>query len=341
MEYKTLGRTGVQVSRLSLGAMMFGSWGADQENSTRIIHAALDAGINMIDTADIYSAGESEEFVGKALVNRRESVVLATKFHNRMGPDINQAGNSRRWIMKACEDSLRRLNTDHIDLYQIHRPDPDCDFDETLGALTDLVAQGKILYVGSSTFPASAIVECQWLAADHGYARVVCEQPPYSMLSRGVEADVLPTCERHRIGVIAWSPLSGGWLSGKHRVGIQALESSRLSRVPARYDLGRASNQLKLQAVEQLALLAESKGHTLVHMALAFVLANPSITSAIIGPRTLDQLTSQLGAIDLVLDNETLDRIDEIVTPGTNFSWDDVWAPPTIAQSQKRRPSMQ
>ncbi len=220
MGMHTLGSTGVQVSPLCLGAMMFGAWGnPDSDESVRIIHRALDSGINFIDTADVYSAGESELIVGKALTGgRRENVVLATKAHGAMGRDVNQRGNSRRWLIRECEASLRRLGTDHIDLYQIHRPDPATDIDETLGALSDLISAGKINYAGSSTFPAAQIVEAQWTAQRRGRERFVCEQPPYSALVRGIEADVLPTCEQYQMGVISWGPLAGGWLSGRYRL---------------------------------------------------------------------------------------------------------------------------
>ena len=218
MEYRTLGRTGVQVSELCLGAMMFGAWGnPDHEDSIRVIHHALDSGVNFVDTADVYSAGESEEIVGKALKGRRDDVVLATKFFMPMGDDPNRRGGSRRWIIAEVENSLRRLGTDWIDLYQIHRPTPDTDLDETLGAMSDLVAQGKVRYIGSSTYPAAQIVKAQWVARDRRLQRFVCEQPPYSILARGVEADVLPTCLEFGMGVIAWSPLGGGWLSGRWR----------------------------------------------------------------------------------------------------------------------------
>jgi aryl-alcohol dehydrogenase-like predicted oxidoreductase len=336
MEYRVLGRTGVRVSTLCLGAMMFGSWGADEKDSRRIIDAGLDAGINIIDTADVYSQGESESIVGAALAGRRDSVVLATKFHNRMGPDVNQVGNSRRWIMRACEDSLRRLNTDYIDLYQIHRPDESCAAEETLAALATLVEQGKIRYVGTSTFPASEIVENLWLHERYRVAKVVCEQPPYSMLSRGVEVDVLPTCQRHGLGVIVWAPLSGGWLSGAWRAGAPAT-SSRRERVPPRYDASLPSNQRKLEAVEQLARVAESAGLTMVQMALGFVLRHPAVTAAIVGPRTAAHMAGYLDAVDVRLEDAVLDRIDEIVTPGTDFSWSDVWAPPGIADATRRR----
>ena len=221
MELRTLGRTGVKVSPLCLGAMMFGAWGeTDHDECIRIIHRALDAGINFIDTADVYSRGESERIVGKALAGgRRDHVVLATKVHGKMGDDPNQFGNTRRWITHEVENSLQRLGTDWIDLYQIHRPEPDTDIDETLGALTDLVRAGKIRSIGSSTFPPSAIVEAQWAAERRNRERFVCEQPPYSMLVRGIEADVLPTCARYGMGVLSWSPLAGGWLSGRYRLG--------------------------------------------------------------------------------------------------------------------------
>jgi len=223
MEHRQLGATGVLVSPLCLGTMMFGAWGnTDHEESIRIIHRALDEGINFVDTADVYARGESEEIVGKALTGRRDNIVLATKFHGAMGDDPNQFGNSRRWIIQEVESSLRRLKTDWIDLYQVHRPEPGTDIDETLGALTDLVRAGKIRYFGSSTFPAWQIVEAQWVAERRSRERFVCEQPPYSILVRGIEADVLPVCERYRMGVIPWSPLAGGWLSGRFRKGTEA-----------------------------------------------------------------------------------------------------------------------
>ncbi len=339
MEHRTLGRTGMKVSPLCLGAMMFGAWGnPDHDDSVRIIHAALDAGINFIDTADVYSAGESEEICAKALAGRRERVVLATKVHGAMGRDPNMQGNSRRWIIQACENSLRRLQTDYIDLYQIHRPDPSTDIDETLGALTDLVRAGKVRYLGSSTFPASEIVEAQWVAEKRQRERFVCEQPPYSMLVRGIEGDVLPTAQRHGMGVIPWSPLGGGWLSGKWRLGGTDMTSRRAERLPERYDLSIPANQHKLAAADALAQVAEDAGLTLPVMAVAFVLNHPAITSAIIGPRTMEQLTSQLDGGTVVLDTATLDRIDEIVPPGSNFSWGDAgYRPPAIERAGARR----
>jgi aryl-alcohol dehydrogenase-like predicted oxidoreductase len=339
MEHRLLGRTGVKVSPLCLGAMMFGAWGnRDHDDSIRIIHRALAAGINFVDTADVYAAGESEEIVGKALSGRRDDVVLATKFHGGMGEDPNRRGNSRRWIMQEVEASLRRLGTDWIDLYQVHRWDPWVDLDETLGALTDLVRAGKIRYLGGSTFPAHVIVEAQWTAEKRGRERFVCEQPPYSLLVRGIEAEVLPVCQQFGMGVIPWSPLAGGWLSGRYRRGKDAPDSTRAQRMPQRYDLSRPENQRKLDVTEQLALVAEEAGLTLIHMAIAFVLRHPAVTAAIIGPRTMDQLESQLGAADVTLSDEVLDRIDEIVPPGQNLNPADAgWQPPAVANTALRR----
>jgi aryl-alcohol dehydrogenase-like predicted oxidoreductase len=339
MRYRNLGSTGVRVSQLCLGAMMFGAWGnPDHDDSVKIIHSAIDAGINFIDTADVYSAGESETIVGQAIAGRREHLVIATKVHGPMGEDPNMTGNSRRWILQECEHSLRRLGTDYIDLYQIHRPDPHIAIDETLGALTDLVRQGKIRYFGSSTFPPSEIVAAQWVAEKRGRERFVCEQPPYSILVRGVEAEVLPVCQEYGMGVIPWSPLAGGWLSGKWRKGADDLTSRRASRLPARYDLSKPENQAKLEAATALADLADEVGISLIHMALAFVIEHPAVTSAIIGPRTAEHLESQLGAADVRLAPEVLDRIDQIVKPGTNFSFADAgYEPPGVAQAWKRR----
>jgi aryl-alcohol dehydrogenase-like predicted oxidoreductase len=340
MNYRNLGRTGMQVSPLCLGAMMFGEWGnPDHEDSVRIIHRALDAGINFIDTADVYSRGESEEIVAKALSGgKRDNVILATKVHGTMGDDVNEYGNSRRWIMREVENSLRRLGTDWIDLYQIHRPEPDTDIDETLGALTDLVRAGKVRAIGSSTFPAAAIVEAQWVAERRGRERFVCEQPPYSLLVRGVEADVLPVCKRYGMGVIPWSPLAGGWLSGRWRKGQEAPTSSRQQRLPQRFDLSIPGNQRKLDAADALAQLADEAGMTLIEMALAFVINHPAVTAAIIGPRTMEQLESQLPAADVTLSADVLDRIDGIVSPGTNLNPADAgWQNPALAPAARRR----
>jgi aryl-alcohol dehydrogenase-like predicted oxidoreductase len=339
MRYRQLGHTGVEVSNLCLGTMMFGAWGnPDHEDSIRIIHAALDAGVNFVDTADVYARGESEEIVGKALRGRRDDIVLATKVHGAMGDDRNQRGNSRRWIVREVEDSLRRLGTDWIDLYQIHRPEPDIAIDETLGALTDLVRAGKVRYIGSSTFPAHAIVAAQWTAQRRGRERFVCEQPPYSMLVRGIEADVLPVCRAHGMGVISWSPLAGGWLSGRYRKGVDAPQSTRSERLPQRFDLTLPANQAKLDAAEALAGVAEEARLSLIHLALGFVLSHPAITAAIIGPRTMEQLESQLGAADIDLPADVLDQIDAIVPPGINLNPADAgYTPPALADPALRR----
>jgi aryl-alcohol dehydrogenase-like predicted oxidoreductase len=339
MDARTLGTTGIEVSPLCLGAMMFGAWGnPDHDDSIAVINAALDAGINFVDTADVYSAGESEEIVGKAITGRRDEVVLATKVHGRMGRGLNRSGNSRRWIVQACEDSLRRLGTDRIDLYQIHRPDPSTDVDETLAALSDLIRAGKVLYAGSSTFPASQIVEAQWTAERRGRERFVCEQPPYSMLVRGIESEVLPVCQRYGMGVIPWSPLGGGWLSGKWRKGAEDLTSRRAQRIPDRYDLSKPENQAKLEAADALGRLADEAGMPLPVMAVAWVINHPAVTSAIIGPRTMDQLRSQLPAVDVSLDRDLLDRIDAIVPPGSNFNPADAgYVPPALHRRNRRR----
>ena len=320
--------------------MMFGAWGnTDHDDSIRIIHRALDAGINFIDTADVYSRGESEEIVGKALAGgKRDDVVLATKVHGKMGDDPNMFGNSRRWIIKEVENSLKRLGTDWIDLYQIHRPEPDTDIDETLGALTDLVTAGKVRYIGSSTFPPSAIVEAQWVAEKRGRQRFITEQPPYSMLIRNIENDVLPTCQRYGMGVIPWSPLAGGWLSGKYRLNADLPESRRAQMLPTRYDMSLPENQRKLEAADALAGVAEEAGISLIDMALAFVIRHPAVTAAIIGPRTMEHLEGQLGAADVVLSDDVLDKIDEIVPPGSNVSWRDTgWENPSLAPEARRR----
>jgi aryl-alcohol dehydrogenase-like predicted oxidoreductase len=340
MNYRTLGRTGVKVSPLCLGAMMFGAWGnPDDDESVKIIHHALDAGINFIDTADVYSRGESEEIVGKALAGgRRDNVVLATKVHGTMGDDPNEFGNTRRWIIREVENSLKRLGTDWIDLYQIHRPEDDTDIDETLGALSDLIRAGKVRYIGSSTFPASQIVEAQWVAERRGRERFVCEQPPYSILVRGVENDVLPTCRRQGMGVIPWSPLAGGWLSGRYRKDAEVPDSHRAQRIPSRYDMSLPGNQRKLDAADGLAKLAEEAGLTLIEMALAFVMNHPAVTAPIIGPRTMEQLDSQLPAAEVTLTDDVLDRIDELVPPGVNLNpADGGWQNPALEPGALRR----
>jgi aryl-alcohol dehydrogenase-like predicted oxidoreductase len=323
MELRPLGRTGVQVSKLCLGTMMFGAWGnTDHADSIRIIHRALDAGINFVDTADVYSAGESEEILGKAIrtpPSRRDDIVLATKVYSPMGEDPNRRGISRRWIIAEVENSLRRLGTDWIDLYQIHRPDPNTDIDETLAALTDLVQQGKVRYIGSSSLSAGQIVEAQWVARDRRLERFRTEQPPYSLLVRGIELDVLPTAARHGMGILTYSPLAGGWLSGRWTADAAPTSPAR-KRLAARYDMSLPENQRKLEATQALGEVADDAGLSLIELAIAFVVNHPAVTSAIIGPRTVEQLDSQLTAADVVLDAAVLDRIDDIVRPGVTLN---------------------
>jgi aryl-alcohol dehydrogenase-like predicted oxidoreductase len=340
MRYRTLGTTGIQVSPYCLGAMMFGQWGnPDHDESIRIIHRALDAGINFVDTADVYSRGESEEIVGAALKGRRGSVVLATKVHGVMGEDPNEQGNSRRWIRHEVEQSLRRLQTDYIDLYQIHRPDPATDIEETLSVLTDLVREGKVRAIGSSTFPPEQIVEAQWVAERRGYERFRCEQPPYSIFARGIEAGVLPTIEKYGMGAIVWSPLGGGWLTGRYRNGKEIdMSSGRARRIPGRFDPSIPENQRKLDLVDELDKVATEAGTSLVHLAIAFTIAHPAVTSAIIGPRTMDQLEDLLAGTGVRLDDEVLDRIDAIVPPGATVNRADAgWEHPALHQAWRRR----
>jgi aryl-alcohol dehydrogenase-like predicted oxidoreductase len=346
MEYRPLGRTGVQVSKLCLGTMMFGAWGnADHDESIRIIHCALDAGINFVDTADVYSAGESEEVVGKALKDRRDDVVLATKFFMPMGEDPNRRGGSRRWIVRAVEDSLRRLDTDYIDLYQVHRPSPEIDIEETLGALTDLQRQGKIRYFGSSTFPGWQMVEAQWAAERRGLARFRTEQPPYSIFVRQIERDVLPVAQRYGMGVLVWSPLCRGWLTGRYRRdGFDESPQARAARgrergeaISAQFDRSRPENQRKLDLVESLAKISAAAGISMTHMAIAFTLTHPAVTSAIVGPRTMEQLQDVLAGADVRLDEATLDAIDELVPPGTLVDENDRGFSPWWLEASARR----
>lgn len=342
MRYRKLGRTGVEVSVQCLGAMMFGAVGnPDREECERMIHHALDAGINFIDTADVYSRGESEEIVGRAIKPQRDSVVLATKCVNPMGEDRNQRGGSRRWITRAAEDSLRRLNTDHIDLYQVHRHDWDTDLEETLGALTDLVRQGKIRYLGSSTYPADWIVEAQWTATRRNSERFVCEQPQYSIFARSVEEAVLPACTRHRMGVITWSPLAGGWLTGKYRRGREAPGDSRYVSAPGRRNKSLAedpSASPRFDALDALDTIAREAGLPLTQLALAFVDSHPAVTSAVIGPKRPDQLEELLAAADVQLDQMTLDAIDTVVAPGTDIAGiRHMTGSPTLRPQHRRR----
>jgi aryl-alcohol dehydrogenase-like predicted oxidoreductase len=335
MQYRTLGGTGIRVSPFALGAMMFGAIGnPDHDESIRMIHKALDAGINLIDTADRYSDGESEEIVGKAIQGRRDDVVLATKFTGPMGADPNRQGASRRWIMTAVEDSLRRLQVDHLDLYQLHRPDPHTDVEETLSALTDLLRSGKVRAIGSSTMPASNIVEAQWVAERRGLERFRTEQPTYSILNRGIEVEVLPVAQRYGMGVLVWSPLAKGMLTGRIRKGTDT-------------DLRRTfftslSDEQRLDAVEKLIPLAAEAGLPMAHLAMAFAVSHPGVTSALIGPRTMAQLDDLLDGVDVTLSDDLLDRIDDIVAPGTDVGAPDqsAYLPPAVrSASLRRRPT--
>jgi len=344
MEYRTLGTTGVRVSTHCLGAMMFGSWGnTDVDACVRMVHEALDAGINFVDTADVYSAGESERIVGTALADRRDEVVLATKVHGRMGPGKNDEGNSRLWITREVETSLRRLGTDHIDLYQIHRPEPQTSIDETLGALTDLQRAGKIRYFGSSTFPGWQLEEAAWVAERNGLSRFRTEQPPYSIFVRQIELDVLPVAQRLGMGVLVWSPLCRGWLTGRYRrEAFDRSPEARAARVGGRgmgwqFDESRPEIQRKLDLVEELAKLAAEAGVTMTHMAVAFALAHPGVTSAIIGPRTPEQLADLLSGADVRLEPPILDAIDELVAPGTLVDENDRGFDPWWLEADARR----
>ncbi|MFE4698188.1 aldo/keto reductase [Streptomyces sp. NPDC056738] len=338
MQYRTLGRTGVQVGSLALGAMNFGRIGrTTQDEATAIVDAALEGGINLIDTADMYGDGESEEMVGKAIAGRRDDIVLATKAGMPMGEERNHRGSSRRWLVTELDASLRRLGVDHVDLYQIHRWDPATGDEETLSALTDLQRAGKIRYFGSSTFPAHRIVQARWAAREHQLRPYVTEQPSYSILQRGIEAHVLPVAEEYGLGVLAWSPLASGWLSGAVRRG-REITTSRSAFLPQRFDLSIPSNQARLEAVERLAVIAEEAGLTLIQLALGFVTAHPAVTSALIGPRTPEHLRSQLAAADTVLSADVLDAIDAVVAPGTDLAPDEKFdTPPALLDPALRR----
>jgi aryl-alcohol dehydrogenase-like predicted oxidoreductase len=338
MQYRTLGRTGVQVSSLVLGAMNFGKIGrTTQDEATAIVDAALEAGINLIDTADMYSQGESEEMVGKAIAGRRDDIVLATKANMPMGEERNHQGSSRRWLVTELDNSLQRLGVDHVDLYQIHRWDPTTSDEETLSALTDLQRAGKIRYFGSSTFPAYRLVQAEWAARDHHLSRYVTEQPSYSILQRGIETHVLPVTEQYGLGVLVWSPLASGWLSGAIREG-QEITTNRSAFMPQRFDTTIPSNRARLDAVEQLAKVADGAGLTMIQLALGFATAHPAVTSAIIGPRTLEHLQSQIAAADTVLSGDILDAIDAIVAPGTDLAaHEKIDTPPALLDPTVRR----
>jgi aryl-alcohol dehydrogenase-like predicted oxidoreductase len=346
MEYRTLGGTGLRVSTHCLGTMMFGAWGdPDPDNGVGIIQRALDAGINFVDTADVYSAGESERIVGRALRGRRDEVVLATKVHGEMGPGPNDRGNSRTWIVRAIDASLARLETDHVDLYQVHRPEADTDIEETLGALTDLQRQGKIRYFGCSTFPGWQIVESHWVAERRGLSRFRTEQPPYSILVRGIEHDVLPVAQRYGMGVLTWSPLDRGWLTGRYRRDrFDDAPESRATRTKERggaiakqFDRSRRETERKLDVVEGLAKVAADAGVSMTHLAIAFTLAHPAVTSTIIGPRTPAQLEDLLAGADVRLDDATLDAIDALVPPGTDIDPNDRGFEPWWFEPRSRR----
>ncbi|WP_410619902.1 aldo/keto reductase [Amycolatopsis sp. cmx-8-4] len=338
MQYRTMGRTGVQVSSLALGAMNFGAIGrTTQDEATAIVDAALEGGINLVDTADMYGDGESEVMVGKAIAGRRDDLVLATKATMPIGQERNHRGSSRRWLVTELDHSLRRLGVDHVDLYQMHRWDPATSDEETLSALTDLQRAGKIRYFGSSTFPAYRIVQAQWAAREHHLSRYVTEQPGYSILQRGIETHVLPVTEEYGLGVLAWSPLASGWLSGVVREG-REITTSRSRVLPQRFDLGRPANRARLDAVERLVKVADEAGLTLIQLALGFVTAHRAVTSAIIGPRTLEHLHSQLAAADTVLPADVLDEIDAIVAPGLDLAPDEKFdTPPALLDPTLRR----
>jgi aryl-alcohol dehydrogenase-like predicted oxidoreductase len=331
MQYRTLGRTGIKVTPYALGAMMLGSFGnPDRQEGVRIIHRALDAGINFVDTADRY--GNSEEVVGEALQGRRDDVVLATKFWGPVDDDVNHRGASRRWIMQAVERSLRNLRTDHIDLYQLHRPDPETDVDETLSALTDLVRQGKVRAIGTSSMRGSEIVEAQWVAERRGYERFRTEQPNYSILDREIEREILPVAQRYGMGTLVYSPLAGGALSGKYRAG-QANDNFRAST-----GMQHFHDERRLAVIEQLVALSDEIGIKLTHLAMAFTIAHPGVTSAIAGPRTMEQLEDTLAGAEVSLSDEVLDRIDAIVPPGESIgAMDMVYRGPEIADALLRR----
>lgn len=317
MDNRTLGRTGAHVSPLCLGCMNFGGSTAEDE-SIRIMHAALDRGTFFFDTADVYSRGSSETVVGKALQGRRDDVFLATKVHGRMGDRPNDQGNSRLHIIKGCEDSLRRLNTDHIDLYQIHRPQSQVPIDETLRALDDLITAGKVRYIGTSTFAAYQVVESLWMSEKWGLNRFVCEQPPYNLLDRRIERELLPVCQSYGVGVIPWSPLAGGMLTGKYKRNQQGPEGSRYES--GKFRSGEEVPSAAWDVIEGVEKLAEEKGVTMDALALAWVLHQPGVTSPIIGPRTFEQFEDNLKALDVEITDEDRKRIDELIKPGTHVA---------------------
>jgi aryl-alcohol dehydrogenase-like predicted oxidoreductase len=341
MEMRQLGRSGVTVSKFCFGAGMFGFFGNDDaKECQRMVDRALDAGINYFDTSDVYSYGESEELLGKALKGKRDDVILATKFSLPIDDNPNHKGNSRRWIIQAVEASLKRLGTDYIDLYQVHRPDVTADIDETLGALSDLIHQGKVRMIGSSTFPAELLVESHWTSEKRGRERFRTEQPPYSIFARKIEANVLPVCQKYGMGVVVWSPLAQGWLTGKWRRGATPNDTNRQKLQPHLFDMTRDDNQAKLDKVEALAVVAAEAGISMMHMAMAFTCAHPAVTSAIIGARTEEQLDGLLAGAEITLSDDVMDAIDVICPPGSNISHDDDgYQAPEIGDKRLRRRS--
>lgn len=337
--YRVMGRTGLRVSPLALGTMNFGSYGkVSADDGAKLIGHAIDGGINVIDTADVYSHTEAETIVGDALAlsGMRDEIVLATKFHHAVDEDPNHRGNSRRWITHAIDASLRRLRTDHIDIYYVHRPDDDTDLEDTIDTLVDLVRAGKILYYGTSTFPTAQIVEAQWLGRTRG-VRPTVEQPPYSLLTRHIERDLLPVAQHYGLGTFVWSPLAGGWLSGHYRQE-QRDPSWQRWKNASRHDLALDANQAKAAAVARYQEIANGAGLQLIELALAFVLEHPGVTSAIIGPRTPEQLIPQLKAGEIVLSADVLDAIDAVVAPGVTVSAGDLgYTPTALVESALRR----
>jgi aryl-alcohol dehydrogenase-like predicted oxidoreductase len=340
MQYRTLGGTGLHVSVLGFGSMNLGSFGqVDQKGADRLVGEALDAGVNLFDTADLYSFGEAETLLGKALGDHRDEIVLATKGRNPIDDDPLHAGASRRWITRAVDASLKRLGTDHIDLYQIHRPDWDTDLEETLGALTDLQRAGKILSFGSSTYPAFSIVEGQWTAQQHDLSRFTTEQVSYSIFQRAVEADVLPVAQKYRMGILVWSPLANGWLAGTVKRGQEAT-TQRAHLAPGEFDLSTPEAQRKLDILDGLYEIADDLGVSLAELGLAFSMSHPAVTSVLVGPRTPEHLRQNLKAADLTLDDTTLDAIDALVTPGTDTAPQDRYQipiPPLTDARLRRR----
>jgi aryl-alcohol dehydrogenase-like predicted oxidoreductase len=338
VEYEVLGATGIVVSRICLGTMLLGKWGIlDRGDAVQMVHSALDAGVNFFDVADVYSGGQSEEILGEAIAGRRDEVVISTKYFGPMSDSPLDQGASRRWIMRAVEGSLRRLGTDYVDIYLQHRHDPSTALDETLGALSDLIHQGKVRVIGSSTFPADLLVEALWISERRGRERFMCEEPPYSILTRGVESDVLPLCQKYGMGVIPWGPLGGGFLTGAIRRGAK-LPFVGNFRDPRKYDLTHPDNQRKLDVVESLTALASESQLALSHLALAFVLEHPAVTSAIVGPARLEELMAILPGVSARLDEATLDRIDELVPPGVNLNrLDPQYINPGLEPAARRR----